>query len=162
VAEGVRKESVGNQTEQLAWVVLRATDRTQSRGSSDRLVVPRAPEVADEIGTQLTDLQFSSVEEYLEAQGYITPGNLRLTWGAYTAYSITPAGLGWLEEGPFDEVMAFESAVRTELIERALSEEPSRTPEHAAEVPEGTDSRSSAGGPQLGAERPWWRRALGI
>ena len=110
-------------------------------------------------------------DPYLEAQGYITPGNLRLTWGAYTAYSITPAGLGWLEEGPFDEVMAFESAVRTELeeerrrmgeIEGALSEEPPRTPEHAAEVPEGTDYRSSAGGPQLGAERPWWRRALGI
>jgi hypothetical protein len=171
VAEGVRRVSVGNQTEQLAWVVLRATDRTQSRGSSDRLVVPRAPEVADEIGTQLTDIQFSSVEEYLEAQGYITPGNLKHTWGAYTAYSITPAGLEWLEGGPSDEETAFESAARTELeeerrgmgeIERALAEESPGTPEHAVEVQEGTGPRSSAGGAQEGAERPWWRRVFSI
>jgi hypothetical protein len=116
VEEGVRRMSLENHTEQLAWVVLSAADRTQSRGSPDRLVVPRAPEVTDEIGMQLTDVQFSSVEEYLEEQGYITVGELGLRWGAYTAYSVTPAGLVWLD---FEEERRRIEEVRRELAEES-------------------------------------------
>ena len=82
--------SVENQTEQLAWVVLRAANRTQAKGSTARLVVPRAPEVADELGRELTDAQFRSVEEYLLDHGYVADADIGLTWSAYT---VTPAGL---------------------------------------------------------------------
>jgi hypothetical protein len=55
--------------EQLAWVVLRAANRSQAKSSTARLIVPRAPEVAEELGMDLTDAQFLSVEEYLLDHG---------------------------------------------------------------------------------------------
>jgi hypothetical protein len=79
----------------LPWLVLRAANRTQAKGSTVRLIVPRAQEVADELGMELTDSQLLSVEEHLHNHGYIEPANIGLTWGTYT---ITPAGLRWLEE----------------------------------------------------------------
>jgi hypothetical protein len=184
VEEDVRRMSLENQTEQLAWVVLRAANRTQSRGSTARLVVPRAPEVADELGVELTDDQFVSVEEYLLDHGYVADADISLTWSAYT---ITPKGLKWLEanmpeplitdrvrelaEKPGEEE-AFDSALRAELeeenrrmeeVERELDVKPLGAPETAAEEPERTEEpRSSTSGPQEGAERvPWWRRWFG-
>ena len=65
------------EAEELAWVVLRAANRTQARGSTVRLVVPRAPEVAE--------------------RGYVAALDIGLTRGAYT---ITPAGLRWLKRSP--------------------------------------------------------------
>ena len=80
--------------EQLAWVVLRAANRSQAKSSTARLIVPRAPEVADELGMDLTEAQFLSVEEYLLDHGYIMLADIGLTWGTYT---LTPAGLRWLD-----------------------------------------------------------------
>jgi DNA-binding PadR family transcriptional regulator len=155
VEEDVRRVSVENRIEQLAWVVLRAADRMQSRGSTARLVVPRAPEVAEEMGMELTDAQLLSVGEYLVDHGYITPADLSLTWGAYT---ITPAGLKWLERDLSDEEGASKSALQAEVeeerrrleeVERELDEEPPGAPERVAEGQERAEPRS------------WWRRMFG-
>jgi hypothetical protein len=81
----------------LPWLVLRAANRTQARRSTFRLIVPRAQEVAEELDMELTDSRLLSVEEYLQGHGFVEPANIGLTWGTYT---ITPAGLRWLEETP--------------------------------------------------------------
>jgi hypothetical protein len=83
-------------TEALARVVLQTANRTQAEGSSVRLVVPRAPEVVDEVGVELTEAQLLAVEEYLHHHGYVVPVDMGLSWGTYT---ITPAGFEWLEGG---------------------------------------------------------------
>jgi hypothetical protein len=183
VEEGVRRLSLENQIEQLAWVVLRVVNRTQARGSTARLVVPRAPEVADEIGMQLTDDQFLSVEEYLLDHGYVVDADINLTWGAYT---LTPAGLKWLETSLPESLLtdpmrdlsersgeqeAFGLALQAELeaecrrmeeVERELDGESLGAPETAAAEQERATPRSSTGGPQEGAEpRSWWRRMFG-
>ncbi len=175
--------SVETQTEQLAWVVLRAANRTQSRGSTARLVVPKAPEVAEEMGMELTDAQFRKVEEYLLDHGYVAEADIGLTWSSYT---VTPAGLKWLGtrlpepllSDPLREFAkrrgeekAFEWALRAELelerrrmeeVERELAEEYPGAPETAVEEPERTEGpRSSTLGPQEGAESPWWKRVVG-
>jgi hypothetical protein len=85
------------ETEELAWVVLRVANRTQARGSTARLVIPRAPEVADQLGVDLEEDRFLAAEEYLLERGYVAPVDIGLTRGAYT---ITPTGLRWLERGP--------------------------------------------------------------
>jgi hypothetical protein len=81
----------------LPWLLLRAANRTQARGSTVRLIVLRTPEVAEELGMNLTDTRLLSVEEYLQERGYVESANILSTWGTYT---ITPAGLRWLEEAP--------------------------------------------------------------
>jgi hypothetical protein len=117
VEEGVRGMSVMDGTEQLAWVVLHSANRTQSRGSTARLVVPRAPEAADELGRELTDAQLRSVEEFLLDHGYVADADIGLTWSAYT---VTPAGLKWLETGLSEPLLP--DRVR-ELAERPGEEE---------------------------------------
>ena len=79
----------------LPWLVLRAANRAQARGSTVRLIVLRTPEVAEELGMDLTDTRLLSVEEHLQERGYVESANILSTWGTYT---ITPAGLRWLEE----------------------------------------------------------------
>ncbi len=163
--------------EQLAWVVLRAANRSQAKSSTVRIVVPRAPEVAGEMGAELTDEQYLSVEEYLLDQGYVADADISLSWSAYT---ITPAGLKWLETGLPEPLLtnhwvqelaesageeeAFESVLRAELeeesrrmedLERVLNEERSGAPETAAEEPE-VEPRSGTEGPHTAAERRWW------
>jgi hypothetical protein len=154
--------SVLDHTEQLAWEVLRAVNRTQAKGSTVRLIVPRAPEVAEELGRDLTDAQFSMVEEYLLDHGYVTPAGLDLTWSTYT---VTPAGLRWLEASqpepsPTEDRLrelaakpgaetAFESAIRAEL-----EEEHRRMAEFERELDEVHRGPADA-------ERPWWRRMFG-
>ena len=159
-----------NVTEQLAWVVLRAANRSQAKGSLVRLVVPRAPEVADEMIIELTDAQLRAVEEYLLDHGYVAEADISLAWSAYT---LTPAGLKWLETSlpePFltervqeldvrpGEEEEFESALQAELeeerrrmeeLERELDEEP---PGAAEEQEEGAEPQSSTGDTQEGAE----------
>jgi hypothetical protein len=78
-------------------VVLRVANRVQARGSTVRLVVPRAPEVAYELGVDPEENRFLEAEEYLLEWGYVAPVDIGLTRGAYT---ITPAGLRWLERSP--------------------------------------------------------------
>ena len=83
--------------EQRAWVVLRTVNRTQAKGSTARIVVPRDPEVAYELAVAPTEDELLSAEEYLLDQGYVAPVDIGLTRGTYT---ITPAGLDWLDSGP--------------------------------------------------------------
>jgi DNA-binding PadR family transcriptional regulator len=92
---GVSEETpVAKETELLAGTLLRAVNRVQSKGSTVRLVVPRAPEVTYEVGMELPEDELLEVEEYLQNNGYIVPVDIGLTRGTYT---ITPAGLEWLD-----------------------------------------------------------------
>lgn len=85
------------EAEELAWIVLRVANRMQARGSTARLVVPRAPEVAHEVGVAIEEDRFLAAEDHLLQRGYITPADINLTRATYT---ITPVGLRWLERGP--------------------------------------------------------------
>jgi hypothetical protein len=136
----------------LPWLVLRAANRTQARGSTVRLIVPRAPEVAEELGMELTEARLLSVEENLQGHGYVEPANIGLTWGTYT---ITPAGLRWLEEAPSESPQP-----PTEPPESGV-EEPEASPETPLERLEGEEIWLEAASPREGYERPWWRRVLG-
>jgi DNA-binding PadR family transcriptional regulator len=101
---GVSEETpVANETELLAGAVLRAVNRVQAKGSTVRLVVPRAPEVAYEIGMELPEDRLLKVEEYLQDSGYIVPVDIGLPSGTYT---ITPAGLEWLDTGASEPLEA--------------------------------------------------------
>ncbi len=86
-----------DEAEQLAWVVLRTVNRTQAKGSTARIIVPRDPEVAYELDPVPTEDELLSAEEYLVDRGYVAPLDIGLTRGTYT---ITPAGLDWLDSGP--------------------------------------------------------------
>ncbi len=127
--------TVSEKTQRLAWVVLRTANRTQARGSSVRLVVPRAPEVAGELEPLLGEAELLRVEEYLLERGYVAPANMGLTWGTYT---ITPTGFGWLEEGFPGHLEA--------------------SPTVAEEPEEAAKPRPATVGAQSGTPRPWWRR----
>ena len=83
--------------EQLAWVVLWTVNRTQAKGSTARIIVPRDPEMAYGLEAVPTEDELLSAEEYLLDQGYVAPVVVGLTRGTYT---ITPAGLDWLDSGP--------------------------------------------------------------
>jgi hypothetical protein len=152
----------------LPWLVLRAANRTQAKGSTVRLIVPRAQEVAEELGMELTDAQFLSVEEHLHNHGYIEPANIGLTWGTYT---VTPAGLRWLEEAPPSEspdssTETPSSPVRPEPPAPAEPSEPERAqpdtdaPEREEpnrvklerEEPERVEHGPATGGSQEGSE----------
>src|SRR5215217_3802212 len=135
----------------LPWLVLGAANRTQARGSTVRLIVLRAPEVAEELGMDLTDTRLLSVEEYLQEHGYIESANIGSTWGTFT---ITPAGLRWLEEAssepPEQPTEAPESVV----------EEPEE--QHQNLPPEREEVRLDATSPQEATERrSWWQRRFG-
>ncbi len=163
-------------TEQLAYLVLEAANRTQGKGTTVRLVVPYAPEVTNELDLTIAEHELLAAEEYLLVRGHIAPANIGLTWGTYT---ITQAGLEWLEGGFIEEEAALESALRAEgeeesrrleEFERELDEAPrglvvaQGPPLGAAqavrEEPEKEEPWSSTGGAQEGVERPWWRRLL--
>jgi hypothetical protein len=181
--EVVLRMTVVDETEKLARVVLLAANRTQAKGSTVRLIVPRAPEVAEELGVELADDLIMAAEEYLLNRGYVAPANIGLSWGTYT---ITPTGFSWLEESLSgssttdrirelaerpDQEGVFESALRAELeeerrrmegVERELDEEPPGALETATEEPERAEPRPSTGGPQESTERvSWWRRMFG-
>ena len=184
-AIGVSKGTpVANETELLAGAVLQAVDREQAKGSTVRLVVPRAPEVAYELDPPLSEAELLAAEEYLLERGYVAPTNIGLRWGTYT---ITPAGFSWLEGGlpeppkqlrelaeKPDEEVAFEAALQTELeeerhrmeeLERELEEVPQKlpgAPEKVAAEPEKAESRLASGNFQTASEQlPWWRRMFG-
>jgi hypothetical protein len=163
--------------EQLAWVGSRAANRSRAKSSTARLIVPRAPEVAEELGVDLTDAQFISVEEYLLDHGYVVPANIGLTWGTYTVtwgtYTVTPSGLRWLEAGSAErsaanwlreladkptEELAFESTNRAELEEEqhrmgAFERELGEVQQEPK--PEDAEPRLSTGAAQTSVESPW-------
>jgi hypothetical protein len=137
----------------LPWLVLRAANRTQARGSTVRLIVLRAPEVAEELGMDLTDTRLLSVEEYLQERGYIESANIGSTWGTYT---ITPAGLRWLEEAPS------EPPEQPTEVPESVVEEPGEPHQNLSRRPEGEEARLDAASPQEATERvSWWRRVFG-
>jgi len=131
---------VSKDAERLAWLVLHAVDKSQTKGSTARLAVPRDPEVVDQLGIDITEEELLSVEEYLEDSGYIELADISLTRGTYT---ITPAGLMWLQE-------------------KHAALEPTET---AEKVPHVTQPHSSTGEAHEPAQhpqpRPWWRRMFG-
>ena len=165
-------------TQQLAWLVLQTVNRTQAKGTTIRLVVPRDPEVARQLDPTLLERALPAAEEYMllaaEAylleRGYIAPANLGLTWGTYT---ITPAGLEWLKEGLPDKEAAFDWTLRAELeeersrlmeeIERELDEESSGAPESAGEGQERAEARAATAGFQTATEerQGLWSRLFG-
>lgn len=140
VVEGVRTMSAVNETELLAWVVLRVANRTQAKGSTVRLVILRAPEIADEMGMEPTEDRMVAVEEYLLERGYVASVDLSLSRGAYT---ITPAGLRWLDKGLSEP---------SEAPDIGTQEEPQRTESH----PAAGDYRETTS-----MRRPWWRGVFG-
>ena len=128
---------VVDETEQLAWVLLQTVNRMQAKASMVRLVVPRDPEVAYELGLDPDDEELLLAEEYLLDHGYIALADITLTRGAYT---ITPAGLDWLDRG--------------------LLETP-EAPQQPHEEPEGKELRSVIGDQGERTLRRWWRRLFG-
>jgi hypothetical protein len=128
-----------NETELLAWALLRAANRTQARDTTIRLVVPRAPEVAYDLGIeQISHERIVEAEEWLEKRGYLAPANIGLTWGTFT---ITAAGLEWLRGG------------MPKLLE---------APQKATEPT--SDPLSASGGVDATATSEWvswWRRLFG-
>ncbi len=128
-------------TQQLAWLVLQTVNRTQAKGTTIRLVVPRDPEVARQLDPTLVEHELLAAEAYLLEQGYLAPTNLDLTWGTYT---ITPAGLEWLKERLPDKEAAFDSAHRAEEVEQERR--------RLADVEEPSPQEPSSGvGPQAAA-----------
>jgi DNA-binding PadR family transcriptional regulator len=85
----------------------------------------------------VTDQELLVAEEYLERHGYLARADITLTRGTYT---MTPAGLKWLERG---------------------SPQPLEVAETIAERSEKSEPKPAAGGAQEGARRPWWRRMFG-
>ena len=104
-----------------------------------RLVVPRAHEVAHDLGIeQISQERIVEAEEWLEERGYLAPLNVGLTWGTYT---ITSAGLEWLRGG---------------------MPRPLEAPQKAREPT--SDPLSASGGvyARAASERvSWWRRLFG-
>ena len=152
--EGVRSMSLD--TEHLAYLVLEAANRTQGKGTTVRLVVPSAPEVTNELEATLAEHELRAAEEYLFERGHIAPANIGLTWGTYT---ITQAGLEWLEEGVPEPLeaphegedprpAAGDTREDIEVLQRG------RVPRR---VQRGLEEARK----QLGEERPWWSRVFG-
>jgi hypothetical protein len=177
--------SMADETRRLAWIVLQTANRMQAKGSSVRLVVPRAPEVTDELEPPLSEVELLAVEEYLLERGYVAPDDIGLRWGTYT---ITPAGFYFLEAGlpePKDslrelakkpgEEAALESAIQSELaeehrrmeeVERELEEVRQKLPGGAPEEPESSGPSDAPTDAVVDQEsdsgRPWWRRFFGF
>ena len=94
----VRALTVSDEIGRLAYVVLWMLNRMQAKGSTVRIVVPRDPEVAYELGVNTDEDVIMIAVGYLLEQGYVVPAGIDLQRGAYT---IAPAGLEWLEAGAF-------------------------------------------------------------
>ena len=109
---------LANETELLAWAVLRAANRTQARGTTIRLVVPRAPEVAYDLESEIAEERLLDVEEWLVERGYLVPADLGLVWGTYT---LTPAGLDWIREGMPEPLEASQKATEDVSDPKPLS-----------------------------------------
>jgi len=128
---------VSKEAERVAWLVLQAVNRTQTKGSTARLAVPRDPEVVDQLGIDVTEKELLTVEEYLENRGYLELADISLTRGTYT---ITPAGLRWLEG------------------ERSGTLKSTGTDEEALE---GAEPHSSTVETHEAVQRSWFRRVFG-
>ncbi len=146
--------------ERLAWSVLRTANRTQAKGSTARIVVPRDPEMVDELGQEWgvipTDDDLLSAEEYLEERGYLAPTDIGLTRRTYT---ITPAGLRWIEGAP-SEATETPRATGEESEHAKPRQSPASGEDREGPEP-GTGGAEARPGGTRESRRPWWRRVLG-
>ena len=144
---------------------MRTANRMQAKGSTARIVVPRDPEMVDELGRERgvipTDDDLLSAEEYLEEHGYLAPTDIGLTRGTY---AITPAGLRWIKGAPSGAIETpqetGEKAEDTPLRRSAASGEERQGTEPGKGVA-GTGVAEDRPGGAPGPRRPWWRRVLG-
>ena len=149
----VRALTVSDEIARLAYVVLRTVNRTQAKGTTTRIVTPRDPEVAHELGMDPDEDRLLRAVEYLLEQGYVVPAGIDLPRGAYT---IAPAGLAWLEMGVRESPEApGEEAIEpvedtTELPQEQL---PRRLSQPLIEARKQLDREP--------IDRPWWRRMFG-
>jgi hypothetical protein len=143
--------------EELAYVVLQTVNRTQAKGSTARIISPRDPEVADELGLDPDEDRLLTAVEYLLEEGYVVPAGIELPRGDYT---IAPAGLEWLEMGATTESLeAPGEAPGEEAIEPV---EATREPQE--QLPRRVSQPLIQARQQLDQEpieRPWWRRVFG-
>jgi hypothetical protein len=126
-----------NETELLAWAVLRAANRTQAKSTTVRLVVPRAPEVVYDLDMEIAEERLLRAEEWLVDRGYLAPADVVLTRGTYT---ITPAGLEWLRGG---------------------MPEPLEAPQKVTEPAAGPRPHPNAEENSEGRRGSWWKRWFG-
>jgi len=132
--------SPANETELLAWSVLRAANRTQARDTTVRLVVPRAPEVAHDLDVEVAEERLLTAEEWLVERGYLATANVGLTRGTYT---ITSAGLDWIREG----------------MPEPLEASQKKATEDAPGAPRPL-SGAAADAPAASERVPWWSRVF--
>ena len=144
--------------EERAYVILQTVNRTQAKGTTARIISPRDPEVADELGMDPDEDRLLTAVEYLLEEGYVVPAGIDLPRGDYT---IAPAGLEWLEMGATTEPL--------EAPGEAPSEEAIEPSEDTREPPQEQLPRRLSQ-PLIQAhkqvdreptERPWWRRWFG-
>jgi hypothetical protein len=143
---------VSDEIEKLAYVVLQTANRLQAKGSTVRVLAPRDPEAAHELGMDPDEDGLLTAVEYLLEQGYVVPAGLDLLRGAYT---ITPAGLEWLEVG----ASGSPQAPREEAIEPSEGTEPPQ-----GRIPRRFQRELIEARKRLNQElvgRPWWRRLFG-
>ncbi len=148
----VRALTVSDEIGRLAYVVLWTLNRMQAKGSTVRIVVPRDPEVAYELGVGTDEDVIMTAVGYLLEQGYVVPAGIDLQVGAYT---IAPAGLEWLEAGA--------SGLPQTPREKAIG------PSEGTEAPVGRiprrfqreliEARKRRDQELIG--RPWWHRWFG-
>jgi hypothetical protein len=144
--------------EELAYVILQTVNRTQAKGTTARIISPRDPEVADELGMDPDEDRLLTAVEYLLEEGYVVPAGIDLPRGDYT---IAPAGLEWLEMGATTEPLeAPGEAPGEEAIEpledtREPPQEqlPRRLSQPLIQAHKRVDREPT--------ERPWWRRWFG-
>ena len=143
-------------TEQLAYLVLEAANRMQGKGTTVRLIVPSVPEVTNELDPTLAEHELLAAEEYLLERGRIAPANIGLTWGTYT---ITQAGLEWLEEGVPEPLEAPHGGADPRPAAEDTRED-IEVRQHGL-VPRRLQRGLDEARKQLGEERPWWSRVFG-
>jgi hypothetical protein len=166
VSEGMPN---ANDIESLAWVALQTANRTQAKGSRLRIVVPRAPEVADVVGKELTEAQLLAVEGYLYLNGYVERVEMGLSGGTYT---ITPAGFEWLEGGMPEEPPSSAKDPVRELAQGPRgtaklypvtggAREETEKRQQQGRMPRRLRRELHEARKHLEEERPWWRRMFG-
>jgi hypothetical protein len=148
--------SMSLDTEQLAYLVLEAANRTQGKGTTVRLILPSAPEVTNELNSTFAEHELYAAEEYLLERGHITPANIGLTWGTYT---ITQAGLEWLEEGVPEPLEAPHEGADPRPA-AGVTREDIEVRQHGR-VPRWLQRGLDEERKQLGEERSWWSRVFG-
>jgi hypothetical protein len=82
LTETNRSMSAINKDVYLARAVLQTVNRTQARGSTVQIVVPRDSDVTAELGIDLDEDRLQTAVEHLLERGYVVPADVGLTRGA--------------------------------------------------------------------------------